>query len=89
MLEYYLKRFLFVMVFSCTPDQDNSYVMYVILGQKLLNYPCFLSHRIRISEFLPWDRKSYLTHAIFKVKARHHVKLHLSVFRDFWKLILK
>ena len=24
----------------------------------------FLAHRIRISEILPWDRKSYLTHAI-------------------------
>ena len=23
----------------------------------------FLAHRIRISEILPWDRKSYLTHA--------------------------
>ena len=23
-----------------------------------------LAHRIRISEILPWDRKSYLTHAI-------------------------
>ena len=25
---------------------------------------CFLAHRIRISEILPWDRKSYLTQAI-------------------------
>ena len=24
-----------------------------------------LAQRIRISEILPWDRKSYLTHAIF------------------------
>ena len=24
----------------------------------------FLAHRIRISEILPWDRKSFLTHAI-------------------------
>ena len=24
----------------------------------------FLAHRIGISEILPWDRKSYLTHAI-------------------------
>ena len=23
----------------------------------------FLAHQIRISEILPWDRKSYLTHA--------------------------
>ena len=23
-----------------------------------------LAHRIRISEILPWDRKSYLTHSI-------------------------
>ena len=75
----------------------------------------FLAHRIRISEILPWDRKSYLTHAILPrllregyihwlywnsrtlsssdvivmLKLRHHVKLHLSVFRDFWKLNLK
>ena len=27
----------------------------------------FLAHRIRISEILPWDRKSYLTHAILQV----------------------
>ena len=25
---------------------------------------CVLAHRIRISEILPWDKKSYLTHAI-------------------------
>ena len=25
---------------------------------------CFLAHWIRISEILPWDRKSYLTHFI-------------------------
>ena len=24
----------------------------------------FLAHRIRITEILPWDRKSYLSHAI-------------------------
>ena len=24
----------------------------------------FLAHRIKIPEILPWDRKSYLTHAI-------------------------
>ena len=75
----------------------------------------FLSHGIRISEILSWDRKSYLTYAILyrlsregyihrlywnsrtwsssdvivMLKSRHHVKLHLCVFRDFWKLILK
>ena len=27
-------------------------------------YTVILAHRIRISEILPWDRKSYLTHAI-------------------------
>ena len=74
-----------------------------------------LAHRIRISEILPWDRKSYLTHAILPrlsregyihwlywnsrtlsscdvivmFKWRHHVKLHLGLFRDFWKLIFK
>ena len=73
---------------------------------------CFLAHRIRISEILPWDRKSYLTQAILPrlsregyihslywnsctwsssdvivlFKRRHHVRLHLSVFKDFWKL---
>ena len=26
--------------------------------------PLFLAHGIRTSEILPWDRKSYLTHAI-------------------------
>ena len=75
----------------------------------------FLAHRIRISEILPWDRQSYLTHAILPrlsregyihwlywnsrkwsssdvivmVKWSHHVKLHLSIFWDFWKLIFK
>ena len=74
-----------------------------------------LEHQIQISEILPWDRKSHLTHAILprlsredyihwlywntrklsssdvivKLKLRHRVKLYLSVFRDFWKLILK
>ena len=74
-----------------------------------------LAHRIRISEILPWDRKSYLTQAILPRLSRegyihwlywnsgtwsssdviimfnrpHHVQLHLSLFRDYWKLILK
>ena len=69
-----------------------------------------LAHWIRISETLPWDRKSHLTHAILTrlshegyihwfywnsrtwsssdvsvmLKWRYYVKLHLSVFRDFW-----
>ena len=73
----------------------------------------FLQHQIGISEILPWDRKSYLTHAILlrlscegnihwlygnsrtlsssdvivMFKWCHHVKLYLSLFRDFWKLI--
>ena len=73
------------------------------------------AHQIRISEILPWDRKSYLTHAILPrlsrkdyihwlywnsrtlpssevivmFKCRHHVKFHISLFRDFWKLIFK
>ena len=54
----------------------------------------FLGHRIRISEILPWDIKSYLTHTILNRlscegyihwlywNSHHHVKLHLSVFRD-------
>ena len=51
----------------------------------------FLAHRIRISEISHWDRKSYRTHVILPRTSmkRHHVKLHLRVFRDFWKLILK
>ena len=75
----------------------------------------FLAYRIRISENLPWEKKSYLTQAILPrlsregyihwlywnsstwsssdvivmFKWRHHVQLHLSVFIDFWKLILK
>ena len=74
-----------------------------------------LAHRIRVSEILPRDRKSYLSHAILPslscegsvrrlcwnsrtwsssdvivmLKCRHHVQLHLSVYSDFWKLILK
>ena len=75
----------------------------------------FLAHWVRISEIIPWDRNSYLTHAILPRLSRegfihwlylnsrtlsssdvivmfkccHHVKLHLSVFMDFWKLIFK
>ena len=74
-----------------------------------------LAHRIQISEILPWDRKSHLTHAILPrlscegyihwlywnsrtclssdviamLKWRHHVKLYINVFMDFWKLIFK
>ena len=32
-------------------------------GKRCVKYE-FLAHRIRISEILPWDGKSYLTHAI-------------------------
>ena len=74
-----------------------------------------IAHRIRISEILPWDSKSYLTHAVLPrlsrecfihwlywnsrtwsssdvivmLMWRHHVKLYLSLFSDFLKLILK
>ena len=74
-----------------------------------------LAHRIRVSEILPRDRKSYLSHAflpslscegsvrrlywnsrtwpssdvIATLKCCHHMQLHLSVYSDFWKLILK
>ena len=37
----------------------------VALFAYLQGIPAFLAHRIRISEILPWNRKSYLTHAIF------------------------
>ena len=37
-----------------------------------------LAHRIRISEILPWDRKSYPCYLTQDVKKRHHVKLHLA-----------
>ena len=30
----------------------------------IFNYLIILAHQIRISEILPWDRKSYFTHAI-------------------------
>ena len=81
---------------------------------RILDIHNFFANQIRISEILPWDRNSYLTHAILPRQSRegyihwlywssrtwsssdviallkwhHHVKLHLSVFRDFWKLIL-
>ena len=84
-------------------------------GMDLVTGTNFLAHRIRISEILPWDTKSYLTQAILPRLSRegyihllywnshtwsssdiivmfkwhHHVQLHLSVFRDFWKLISK
>ena len=84
-------------------------------GSVHLDRNSFLTHRIRISEILQWDRKSYLIHAflprlsherfvywlywnsrtwtssnvIVMFKWRHHVKLHRSILRDFWKLIQK
>ena len=30
----------------------------------MVEEPIILAHRIRISEILPWDRNSYLTHVI-------------------------
>ena len=30
----------------------------------------FLAHRIRVSDILPWDRKSYLTHVILSRLSR-------------------
>ena len=40
-----------------TPPEDK-----ITQFQSIIN--TFLAHQIRISEILPWDRKSYLTHAI-------------------------
>ena len=42
-----------VMIKAQTKDWTSSPTRYI-----------FLAHRIRLSEILPWDRKSYLTHAI-------------------------
>ena len=35
--------------------------------------PFFIAHQIRISEILPWDRKSYLTHAILPRLSLTHI----------------
>ena len=43
---------------------NSNYVINVPSGEGLCGVNLFLAHRIRISEILPWDRKSYLTHAI-------------------------
>ena len=47
----------------------------------------------RVCQYTP-DKDPGIEHLILPmlsitqdVKYRHHVKLHLSVFRDFWKLI--
>ena len=37
---------------------------FLMMRSKALG-PSYLAHRIGISEILPWDRKSYLTHSIF------------------------
>ena len=42
-------------------DRFCHFAAHIFLVQ---NWPFFLAHWIRISEILPWDRKSYLTHAI-------------------------
>ena len=46
-----------------------------------------LAHRIRISQIFPWNRKSSLTHTILPRTSSILWKMHLSVFRDFCKLI--
>ena len=61
------------------------FVTFPIPGIQHRQENIFLAHRIRISEILPWDRKSYLTHPILTSSC----EMYLSVFRDFWKLILK
>ena len=38
-------------------------VLYHVIWRRVLKRLYFLAHQIRISEILPWDRKSYLTHA--------------------------
>ena len=74
-------------------------------GDSVITY---LAHLIRISDILPWDRKSsqasregYIhwlywnsrtwpsSDAIVMLKWRHRVISYLSVFMEFWKLILE
>ena len=60
------------------------------LGLIVYMYTTFLVHRIRISEIYPGiENLSYPCYLTQDVKLRHPVQLHLSVFLDFWKLILK
>ena len=41
-----------------------------IVNLQFLDVNIILEHRIRISEILPWDRKSYLTNAILLMLSR-------------------
>ena len=47
--------------------QCSNYCLILVLQLYLAEQEresCFLAHRVRISETLPWDRKSFLAHRI-------------------------
>ena len=46
-----------------------------------------LAHRIRISEILPWDRKSYLIHAI--LPRLSHEGFHTKVVLELMYIVVK
>ena len=52
-----------------------------------IHVPDVLAHRIRISEILPWDRKSYLTQAILPRLSREG--LHTLVVLELTHMVVK
>ena len=74
---------------SCTPDKD---IWYFTLGLKILFYHAILPRLLREGyiHWLYWNSLSWFSSDIIvMLKWRHHMKLHQSLFRDFWKLIWK
>ena len=47
-----------------SPEKAQASLTFNTLLRHNIQTQIYLAHRIRISEILPWDRKSYLTHAI-------------------------
>ena len=57
----------------------------LVLGVEKWGILFFFAHRIRISEILPWDRKSYLSHAILLRTSSNVIMCNCIL--DFLKLI--
>ena len=50
--------------FLLITNSDTERQIFLTTLTQMMDFCLFLAHRIRISEILPWVRKSYLTHAI-------------------------
>ena len=57
--------------FVATPSYNQLLYLLFFTSYERERDRLFLAHQMRISEILPWDRKSYLTHAIL-LRARNY-----------------